>query len=351
MISEEYQLLRDTIREFSVKNIEDEALKIERDGLSKEIIKKMAAQGFLGARVPAEYGGSALDETAYLVILQELARSSPSVSAKVLLSNSIFTPLILSHGNDKEMLSKVSSGDLNVTVAYGELLEGFKNASSVEISNGRVNGTRNYVLNSESDSMILAANDSKNTLIMLNGGYKSIEEHLKLGFRGLSFSSVSIDTDNYETMTEKGLEKINDTLNDIDLDVAAVALGIADGATTKAIEYTKVRSTFDHLLKDYQPVAFALSSLRSEIAILSEFLFKENLSSIERSMIKIKSIELAKNSTKLALQFHGGYGYLEDFGVEKFYRDSMALSILFARNIRDMERLSNLVFESKSGFL
>lgn len=351
LISEEHQLLKDTIREFSEKNIENEALRIEREGLSREIVKKIADQGFLGARVPLEYGGSALDETSYLIILEELARSSPSVAARVLISNSIFSPIVLSHGNDKEVLGKVASGDLNVTVAYSELLEGFKNTSKVDLVGGRVRGTRNYILNSKAETVILAAGDPENTLVMLKGGFRTLDEHPKLGFRGLSFSPISIDSDDMDTMSTNGSSILEDALNDIDLEVSAIAIGMADGAMSKAVEYAKVRSTFGHLLKDYQPVAFSISEIMSEITIMREFLFKDSLTSVERAMIKSRAIETAKKATKMAIQFHGGYGYLQDFGVEKFYRDSMSLPILFARYTKDMKRLSELVFESESGFL
>jgi alkylation response protein AidB-like acyl-CoA dehydrogenase len=186
---------------------------------------------------------------------------------------------------------------------------------------------------------------------MVKGGFMPIEEHPRLGFRGLGFSSLMVETADFEVLAEDGPHLIEAALDDMDLEVAAVSLGIAAGALTKAVEYSKVRTTFEHPLKDYQPVAFGLSTLRAEEEMLRDFAYGGHLTAAAKTMARIQGVSLAKNATKQALQAHGGYGYFEDFGVEKFYRDAMALSILFNRSVKDMERLSEQVFGSKSGFL
>ena len=199
--------------------------------------------------------------------------------------------------------------------------------------------------------MILAANGAPGNLLLVREGLEPVNDQTRLGFRGLRFSSVKVDSSEFEVLGENGPGLLEDTLNGMDLEVAAVALGITAGAVAKAIDYSKSRSTFEHPLKDYQPVAFSLSSLKSEEEMLRNFLYSESLSGTAKVMARIKSTQLARSATKQALQVHGGYGYFGDFGVEKFYRDAMALPLLFSRGAIDMQRLSRAVFETKAGFM
>jgi alkylation response protein AidB-like acyl-CoA dehydrogenase len=351
MSSEEYQLLRSTVREFGQKNLEGIAAKIEKEGLRRETIEGMAAQGFIGARIPTDLGGAGLDQLGYLIVLEELAKISPSAAAKVLITSSLYLPLVLESGKGKDTLEDAASGKLNVTVAHGVALEGHSVGPGVMVSDSRARGEEEYVLNSNANVIIISANGRPGTLLLVRSGFESASDHLRLGFRGLRFSSIKVDSADFEVLGENGQAAIEGTLNRMDLEVAAVGLGIASGALTKAIEYSKARTTFEHPLKDYQPVAFALSSLKSEEEMLRSFLYTEGLSSTAKMMARIKSTELARRATAQALQVHGGYGYFGDFGVEKFYRDAMALPLLFSRGEKDMERLSQDIFESKAGFL
>ena len=351
MSSEEHQLLRSSVREFAQKNIEGISAKIERDGLRPETVAAMAAQGFLGASVPGELGGTGLDERGYMIVLEELARVSPSASVKVLIINSLYLPLAMATGKGKDTLADVAAGKVNATVAHTSLLEGYREQTGVTVADSRANGVKDYVLNSDAKLVILAANGAPGNLLLVRGGAEPVNDQTRLGFRGLRFSSVKVDSGDYEVMGGDGLGLMEEALNGMDLGVAAIALGITAGALTKAIDYSRSRTTFDHPLKDYQPVAFSLSSLKSEEEMLRSFIYSEGLSATARVMARVKATQLARNSTKQALQVHGGYGYFGDFGVEKFYRDAMALPLLFSRGVRDMQRLSQAVFESKAGFM
>lgn len=351
MSEDELELLRNSVREFAQKNIEGIAAKIEREGLSQQTMAGMAAQGFVGARIPADQGGTGLNETGYMIVLEELARVSPSAAARVLITNSLFAPILLGTGKGGEMLRDVASAKVNETVVHAVSLEGHHHGNGVAMAGSRVTGEAEYVLNSDARSVILTANDAQGTLLLVRSGSEPLNDKVRLGFRGMRFSSIHVDTDDYEVLAEKGLRLIDAALDNMDLEVAAVALGITSGALAKAVEYSKARTTFEHPLKDYQPVAFSLSSLRSEEEMLRNFIYSDGISGTAKMMARVKSMELAKSATKQALQVHGGYGYFGDFGVEKFYRDAMALPILFSRGVKEMERLSEAVFESKAGFL
>jgi len=350
LMAEEYQLLRSSVREFAQKNIDSIAVKIEKQGLSPETARSMASQGFMGARIPTEYGGTGLDERGYMIVLEELARISPSAAVRVLIANSLFLPLVMASEKSREILRDVASAKTNVAVDHCGPLEGHGGASGVAIEGGRARGRVDYILNSSADAIIVAANGPQNNLLLVRAGFRPAEEHLRLGLRGLGFSSLTIDSTDFEKLSENGSKLIEAAVDEMDLEVAAVSLGIAAGALAKAVEYSKARITFEHPLKDYQPVAFGLSHLRAEEEMIRDFAYGEHRAAAWKTMARVKAAALARNATNQALQVHGGYGYFEDFGVEKFYRDAMALSILF-RGTKDMERLSEQVFDSKAGFL
>ncbi|MGD0476964.1 MAG: acyl-CoA dehydrogenase family protein [Nitrososphaerales archaeon] len=350
-MAEEYQLLRSSVRDFAQKNIDNIAVRIEQEGLSPETAKSMASQGFMGARIPTEYGGTGLDERGYMIVLEELARCSPSAAVRVLITNSLFLPLVMASEKSREILRDVASAKTSVAVDHCCVMEGHSRTSGVVIEGSHASGRVDYVLNGSADAIIVAANDPQNSLLLVKAGFRPIEEHPRLGLRGLSFSSLTIDSTDFEKLSENGSRLIEAAVNDMDLEVAAISLGIAAGALAKAVEYSKVRTTFEHPLKEYQPVAFGLSLLRAKEEMIRDFAYKENHAAAGKTMTRVRAVALAKNATNQALQVHGGYGYFEDFGVEKFYRDAMALSILFSRGTKDMERLSEQVFDSKAGFL
>ncbi len=351
MMADEYQLLRSNVRDFAQKNIDGIAVKIEQEGLSPETARSMATQGFVGARIPTEYGGTGLDERGYMIVLEELARCSPSTAVRVLITNSLFLPLVMASEKSREILRDVASAKTNVAVDHCGLLEGHGGTSGVLIEGGRARGRVDYVLNAGADAIIVAANDPQKSLLLVRAGFRPAEEYPRLGLRGLGFSSLAIDSTDFEKLSENGPRLIEAAVNDMDLEVAAVSLGIAAGALAKAVEYSKARTTFEHPLKDYQPVAFGLSLLRAEEEMIRDFAYGEHHAAAWKTMAKVRAAALARNATNQALQVHGGYGYFEDFGVEKFYRDATALSILFGGGTKDMERLSEQLFDSKAGFL
>lgn len=350
MISEEHEILRSTIREFVTKNIEPEALEIERNGISSALRKSIAAQGFLGAVVKPELGGSGLDEKGYLILLDELARASPSVAADVMLLNSFFYPLASLSEDGEKAVGEILAAGTGVTVGLNPVLEGYREKHDISDSSGKLDGNEHNLPNRNAASGILLTKDGK--LVLVNNSDSFTGKEYSFGFRGLGLTDVKLNGAQAVTLKDKdGEEEISAALDRADLSVSAVALGIVSGCLAKAIDYSRVRKTFGQSLSDYQPVAFTISSLKGEEEILRRSLYADDLDERSRLMLKIKALELAKRASKYALQVHGGYGYFEDFGVEKFYRDSTALASLFARSVKDHERLSEYVYENKAGFL
>ncbi len=345
-MEEEYEILENTIKDFNAKYIENNALKIDNEGMPESLVKSLSDQGFLSMAYQPGLGKS-IDMKAYSIILENLAKVSPSVALKVLITNTF-----LSLVNNEDILNEVSQGIKSGTVVFSELLGGYSTNEKMVLKDGKISGKKEYVLAGNSDYIVTLLDSGE--LVLVKSGFKEVSEHKKLGFRGLKFSTLTFDTKDFEILGKNGKEMLEKVYYDISVPISSIAIGIGEGSLAKAIEYGKVRMAFDHYLKDFQPIAFNLAANTAELSILKEYLrdiVSKNQSVKESLYLKIRAIEIAKEVSKNSLQTHGGYGYLEDFGVEKFYRDSMALSVLFYNEEKEMEKLSEMVFESKAGFV
>ncbi len=349
MSSEEQDMLKSAVRDFAQKAIVDRVMAIEHDGIDDELLKSLAAQGFLAARFPEKYGGSGIGKDGYLAILEELAWFSPSVAALVMATNSIVAPLI--GDQDPELMGKIASGEVRVAVSVSPVLHGTNDDAGLKKTENSLKGSVKTALSSGGD-VLIALSGSDDTLYLIRDGISHSGTDQYLSFRGLRYGSLSVDSSDFMALSPDGRKTLGKVLDSADLEVAAIALGIAKGALDKAVDYVKVRKTFERPLKDYGPVSSTLSGLIAEHEVLSRYLGNlDSSSDRENLVVKTLSVDLTKRATKYSLQFHGGYGYIEDTGVEKFYRDAVGLSILFQRPHSDSQRLAEEIFGDKSGYL
>ncbi|HEU13175.1 MAG: acyl-CoA dehydrogenase family protein [Thermoplasmata archaeon] len=348
-MDEEHRVLESVVGEFATKEIEPINKQIELEGIPIDLKKKLSAQGFLGALAPYELGGASLDRLGYSILLKQLASASPSVAFYIFLQNSLVIKSILLEDDIREKVMSISSGNSSGTFYYSNKLN-FLDYGGV-VNDGRMlRGTLNAVINSDANIFIIPDNNGR--FYLLENGYSALDEHEKLGLRGLRFSPVRFEVD-IGNAVELPVN-IDEILDDIHLPISSIALGIAQGALNKAIEYAKERSAFLHKLKDFQPLAFGMAQAYSQLDILKEYMV--NIAQGERDinkelMLKIVSIDFAREVSKLALQVHGGYGYLMDFGIEKYYRDAMFLSILGGNHIDEKIKLSSTIFQEKAGWI
>ncbi|MEM0157145.1 MAG: acyl-CoA dehydrogenase family protein [Thermoplasmataceae archaeon] len=348
MSVEEQDILRSAIIEFAEKNIANSAVAIERTGITGDLAVSLAAQGFLGAALPPEAGGAGIDRQGYAVILKELAAYSPSVSALVLITGSVAGKILTK--KDDSLLGKIATGEEAFAVSLWPATDGSGNAGELKISGKKITGIRRYVIGRPGGCLAAVTDEGK--LVLVKSGFTLSDEDHHLSFRGLSYSVASVDSEDFEVISSNGTETMEKILSGMDLEIAAIALGIARGALTKTVDYTKVRKTFEKPLKDYSPVANNISRLMSELRVAEIALQASGeMNETEVLMLKMHSTDLAKRATKYSLQYHGGYGYIEDFGVEKFYRDAVGLTILLENQAADGMRLSKEVFGEKSGYL
>ncbi len=324
-MEDEFELLRDTVRTFSEKNLDEK--KIESEGITENTIQNIASQGFLGARIPSKFGGSELDEKSYNIILQELSKYSPSVAMRIFILNSLYYPLA-KNTELESTLSDASSGKLNVTVDF---------LNNNRIDGEKFNGIVHDILNANSNKIIVFG---KNPAVV-DGG--TIEEKDFMGFRGLKFGDIKVDSDLQYLNTTSTL---NDVLENSYNAISSINLGLISGALDKAMEYSTIRKAFDYTLSSYEPVAFNLSKMISQKNILENILN----SNIDSFYALNFSMNIIVETTRYALNVHGGYGYFSDFGVEKFYRDAMVMKSIFYGN-SELKNLSEHVFGNKIRFI
>ncbi|MCL4333404.1 MAG: acyl-CoA/acyl-ACP dehydrogenase [Candidatus Thermoplasmatota archaeon] len=345
-MEEEYEILESTVKDFNSKFVDNNSLKLENESMGPDFIRMLADQGFFSMMGQGS-DASGSDLKALSIVLENLSKSAPAAAVKVLLVNA-FSTLV----NDTGILDSVGKGAKSGTVTFSDLLVPKGQNGSLKLENGRVKGEKEYVLGSDSDFILTLLDTGE--LILLKSGFSQGKKHKKLGFRSIGFSSINVDSSDYSVVAKDGIAALRKMYEDFTLPISAIAIGMSEGVSQKALDYAKVRTAFGHYLKDFQPLAFDLTSLIAEMNILKRYfhdLLSSPISRKEAMFLKHKSLILAKDMSKTSLQIHGGYGYLEDFGIEKFYRDSMALSVLFHREDSDMEELSSLVFEGKAGFV
>ncbi|MDP8003135.1 MAG: acyl-CoA dehydrogenase family protein [Caldisphaera sp.] len=346
-IDVEHRVLESSVREFTQNEIEPVSNNIESEGISNDLKAKLASQGFLGALAPVEAGGANLDRLGYAILLKEIASVSPSVAFYIFIQNSLVIKSLIKD-NMLDIISQVAMGKISGTLVYSSRLN-MKNVGHLNKIGDKIEGVVNAVLNSNSNIFIVNI-EEENNLYLIDSGYEKLQNHQQLGFRGMGFSPVKFNTSNFKKLSSK----IDDIIEDIHLPVSAIAIGIANGAIMKAISYAKERDAFLHKLKDFQPLAFNLSQAYSELDSLNSYLISvaEGQKDLKKElMLKMISLEFAKSASKLSLQVHGGYGYIAEFGVEKFYRDAMFLSLVGGHSINDKIKLSELIFESKAGWI
>ena len=347
-MSENSDLIRGAVEEFCQKSIVGRALEIERQGMDDGILRAMASQGFLGALFDPQYGGSGIDRSSFFTMLEVFASYSPSTAAKLLITNSIAGPFLLNSAREK--MQEVAQGNLKVTCIPGSFVSDRVPAQRLKESGGRIKGELKNL--PSPGSGILIAPISEDSAAVVFSGIKVLEERKPLSFRGLGNGDVSVDSADFTVVDGWKGKLLKEILSSMDPGVSAIALGISRGALRKVSEYVTVRKTFDHSLKDYSPVSRRISELMADLEIMEFYL--DNMESIDDDKalkLKVRSTEFARTATKAAIQYHGGYGYFEDFGVEKFYRDSYGLSIMLMDREFDNLRLSEKIFGSRSGFL
>jgi butyryl-CoA dehydrogenase len=357
-LTEEQALLRRAIREFAEGEVAPGAADRDEHGrFPSEIVPKLAEQGLLGILVPEEYGGAGYDALSAAIILEEVARVDAAVALLIGSHNSLCSGHILAVGSDDQKrtflpplargeklgawaLTEPGSGSDAGAMRTRAVLEGDSwviRGDKQFITQGSTAGT--YVIMASTDpsrgtkgiSAFVVTRDAPG----LNVG--KIEK--KLGVRAsdtaaLHFDDMKVPKENLLGKVNEGFKDVLAVLAGARIGMAALAVGIAQGALDEALSYAKKRRQFGKPILEYQAIQWMLADMATEIdaaRLLAHkaATLKDNGQPFLRmaSQAKLHASEVAVRATSKAIQIHGGYGYLKDSPVERFYRDAKLCEI------------------------
>jgi alkylation response protein AidB-like acyl-CoA dehydrogenase len=357
-LTEEQLMIKEAARDFA--NLELLPGVIERDEkqyFPAELRKKMADLGFMGIMVDPKYGGSGMDTVSYVIIMEELSKVEASAGVIVSVNNSLVT-WGLEHFGTEEQKQKYL-----VPLATGEKLGAFalsepeagsdathQRTTAVDMGDYYLlNGIKNWITNGHTaDTFLVIAHTNPekghhgiNAFIVEKGmeGFTVGTKENKMGIRAsdthsLIFQDVKVPKENRIGDDGFGFKFAMKTLSGGRIGIAAQALGIAQGAYERALQYSKEREAFGKPISHHQAIAFKLSDMKVEIDAARHLIMKAawdkdegNNYDLSGAMAKYYAAEMAMRVTTEAVQIHGGYGYVKEYHVERMMRDAKITQI------------------------
>ena len=358
-LSEEQQAIQNLARDFAQGEIAPVVMEYdESQEFPAEIFRKMAELGFLGVMVPGDYEGSELGSVEFSLIVEEIARVDPSVALGVAAHNGLCTGHILAFGSDKlkeEYLPRLATGQ--TMGAWGLTEPGSGSDAGGMMTTARrdgddwiLNGAKNFITHGTvGDVAVIIAmsnpdlppSKGASAFVLdksMEGFYASKKEN-KLGMRcsdtsSLVMEDVRVPGKNLIGDEGEGFKQALKILDGGRISIAALSVGLAQGALDAALKYANERQQFGNSLASYQGIQFKLAKMATDVAASrhltrhSAFLRDTGQSySFAASQAKLYASETAVRCAEEAVQIHGGYGYIKEYPVEKFYRDAKLLTI------------------------
>lgn len=356
--TETQDMVRQTIRDFALAELAHDAEeRDEKEEFPTEAIKKLGELGFLGVAVPEEWDGAGLDMISYAITVEELARVDASAAIVVSVQNSLVAYPLEVFGNDyqkEQFLKPIAAGTKLGAFALTEPGSGSDAGamSTMAVKDGDdyiLNGSKNFITTGKyCDLMIVfavtdAAKGSKGTsaFVVEKGtpGFNVGKKERKLGIRSsdtvsISFEDCRVPVANLLGTEGMGFKIALTALNSGRIGVAAQALGIAQGSLDEAIKYSKERFQFNKPIAKFQATQFKIARMATEIEAARNLLYsaankKDYHESFvkEAAMAKLFCSEVAVRTALEAVQIHGGYGYVKEYPVERYLRDSKITTI------------------------
>jgi len=359
-ITEELEKWRKEVRTFAEEVILPEARILDKEErFSSELTKKMKDKGLFGIAIPKEYGGQGLDYMALVIAVEEIARVDGSQAATIAALNSLAIGPINKYGTEEQkqtflppitregkiwafgLTERNAGSDSSATTTSAELKDGY----------WHINGKKMFISNSSSElsaGITLQAITGKNgdrdehsTILVESDrdGYTSKPIKGKMVWRSadtgeLEFNDVAVPESNLLGERGKGHRIMLDTLDSGRLTVGAMGLGLAIGAYEMAKNYAQKRVQFGRPISKFQSISFKLADMATKIELARNTLYnavwlKLNGYSFgkEAAMAKLYTSEIAKEIADESVQIHGGYGLIQEYDVERFYRDQRILQI------------------------
>ena len=357
-LTEEQELIKKTAREFAIEHLDPGV--IERDDKMEpphEQVKMMGELGFLGMMVPEEWNGAGMDAVSYVVAMEEISRIDASAGVIMSVNNSLVCQIFLDWANDaqkEKFLKKLATGEFIGAFSLSEPQSGSDASNMATFAEKKgdhyiLNGTKNWVTNGITADVVMVMVPTEKGV-----GYKGIscfiiEEGMegftrgrkedKLGIRGsetceLYFDNCKVQAENLVSEPGQGFRIAMQTLNGGRIGIASQALGIAQAALDKSVEYSKERKQFGKPISAFGAVQSKIARMATNIdaarlLILKAATLKDAHKPFakEAAMAKQFASQTAVDAARECVQIHGGYGYMQEYGVERLMRDAKITQI------------------------
>jgi short-chain 2-methylacyl-CoA dehydrogenase len=365
-LSPEQELFRDTVRSFARERIAPLAEELDREArFPYELVHELAELGLMGIPFPEELGGAGGDTLSYAIAIEELTRIDSSVAITVAAHTSLGTMPIFLFGTEeqkREWMPALASGERLAAFGLTEPGAGSDAAATrttAKLRDGHwvVNGSKIFITNAGTDITAyvtitaLTGEGEISSIVIPNGtpGYDISPPLKKIGWkasdtRALSFTDCAVPERNLLGPRGQGLHQFLEILDGGRISVAAMGVGLAQGAYDLAFAYARERHQFGKSISSFQAIQFTLADMATEIEAARGLVWKAawlkdsgRPFALEAAMAKLYTGELSNRVVNAALQIHGGYGYTDEFAISRLYRDQKILEI--GEGTNDVQRM------------
>jgi alkylation response protein AidB-like acyl-CoA dehydrogenase len=355
-LTDEQQDIQRLVRDFAQNEVRPVAEELDREKrFPYEIVEKLGGLGLMGMPFPQEYGGAGTDNVSYAIAIEELTRVDSSVAITVAAHTSLGTWPVYAFGTEeqkRELMPDLCSGRKLGAFGLTEPEAGsdagnVKTRATLDDGEWVIDGAKQFITNAGTDisgHVAITARTGENeisNIIVPKGtpGYEQGEPYRKMGWnasdtRPLTFDGARVPADNLLGPRGQGFKQFLQTLDGGRIGVAAMGVGLAQGALDEALAYAKERRAFGQPISKFQAIQAKLADMATEIEAARLMTYKaawlkdqgRNFSLVAAEA-KLKTGRLAVRASEEAVQIHGGYGYIEEYPVCRFYRDAKILTI------------------------
>ncbi|MFL5966682.1 MAG: acyl-CoA dehydrogenase family protein [Gaiellaceae bacterium] len=355
-LGQEHELVRSTVREFAEQRVAPVAAELDRESrFPYDLVAELGELGLMGMTIPEDYGGAGTDTLSYAIAVEELTRIDSSVAITVAAHHSLGTLPIYYFGNEeqkRQWLPDLAAGKRLAAFGLTEPGAGSDAGSTrttAELRDGDwvVNGSKIFITNAGTDisacvTITARTGDGEiSNLVVPNGtpGYDVSQPMHKMGWhasdtRELSFKDCAVPEASLLGPRGQGFHQFLEILDGGRISVAAMGVGLAQGAYDLAYAYAKERQQFGKPISKFQAVQFKLADTATEIEAGRALVYRAawlkdqgRPFGLAAAQAKLYTGELSNRAVNWALQIHGGYGYMEEYAISRLFRDQKILEI------------------------